>query len=227
MKTNLVAVVFVLAVVLTPAWDGVLPVSADYPDYLDPARPAPPSGRPQLIMPFQSVDGTNPQVIGGYGESGSHQDEYWHEYYAVDYGLGGRSFPVVAVANGTLTRHDEPGYSGGTAITVFIDHGNGWKTKYAHLNDVTVRGTTIQNGGSVSVTQGETIGRSGNTGTSAIHLHFELRAQYRPNEYQYTGSNTWSYPVPEIPTCPSGQYRADYYNDRSLALGLTSTLTTA
>jgi len=167
------------------------------PNGLNLSRPTPPSGRPTLITPFQPVNRDRPQVTCGYG-CGAHKDEYWHEYYAVDFALNNRSFPVVAAASGTLTRHDEPGYTGGTAITVFIDHGNSWKTKYAHLANVTVRGQAIGNNQSISVTQGEVIGNSGSTGATANHLHFELRAPYRPNEYPYTGNNTWSYPVPEV-----------------------------
>lgn len=167
----------------------------------DPNRPAQPANRPSLTHPFQAVDGTLPQVSCGYGCNEYSDDNYphphYHQYYAVDFALNGRSFPVLAAASGVLTRHDEPGLGGnvGTAIVAFIDHGNGWKTKYAHLSSITVRGQTINNGDSITVSQGESIGISGSTGATAVHLHFELRAPYRSGEYAYTGNNTWAYPV--------------------------------
>jgi murein DD-endopeptidase MepM/ murein hydrolase activator NlpD len=51
---------------------------------------------------------------------------------------------------------------------VVIDHGNGWQSLYAHLNDIyVVCGQSIY--------QGTTIASLGNTGNSSgSHLHFEL-----------------------------------------------------
>ncbi len=58
-----------------------------------------------------------------------------------------------------------PAFAG---ITVVIDHGNGQLTLYAHLN------STHLNPGN-RVTQGQEIGKSGNTGLSTgPHLHFEV-----------------------------------------------------
>lgn len=58
-----------------------------------------------------------------------------------------------------------PAFAG---ITVVIDHGNGLLSLYAHLN------STSLNPGN-RVTQGQEIGKSGNTGLSTgPHLHFEI-----------------------------------------------------
>jgi GH25 family lysozyme M1 (1,4-beta-N-acetylmuramidase) len=58
-----------------------------------------------------------------------------------------------------------PAFAG---ICVVIDHGNGQLTLYAHLNSTTL------NAGN-RVTQGQEIGKSGNTGLSTgPHLHFEV-----------------------------------------------------
>ncbi len=63
-------------------------------------------------------------------------------------------------------------YSGwsnyGYGNLLVIDHGNGWQTLYAHLNNVFV-------GCGQSVFQGDVIGALGSTGNSSgPHLHFEL-----------------------------------------------------
>ena len=63
-------------------------------------------------------------------------------------------------------------YSGwsnnGYGNLVVVDHGNGWQSLYAHLNEIYV-------GCGESVFQGTTLGTVGNTGNSGgAHLHFEL-----------------------------------------------------
>jgi murein DD-endopeptidase MepM/ murein hydrolase activator NlpD len=74
---------------------------------------------------------------------------------------------VVAAAGGTVTIADGSGYNGGYGITIVINHGNGWETRYAHMS-----GLLVNVGEKVST--GEQIGKSGNTGHSTgPHLHFE------------------------------------------------------
>jgi len=73
--------------------------------------------------------------------------------------------PVYATANGVIELIDTlKGYG----KTVIIDHGFGYKTRYAHLNDFAVKiGTRVK--------RGEQIGCVGNTGVStAPHLHYEV-----------------------------------------------------
>ena len=75
--------------------------------------------------------------------------------------------PVYAVQDGTIAdvyRYTVYGY--GNAVV--IDHGNGLKTLYAHLNEIYV------NAGQ-PISQGQAIGQMGNTGNSTgTHLHFEV-----------------------------------------------------
>lgn len=75
--------------------------------------------------------------------------------------------PVYAADHGLVIF---AGWSGvGYGNTVLIDHGNGYQTLYAHLNQVsTFCGADVKSG--------QIIGLSGNTGNSTgPHLHFEVR----------------------------------------------------
>jgi hypothetical protein len=76
--------------------------------------------------------------------------------------------PVVASAGGTVTRSESEGdVSYGQWVE--IDHGSGWRTRYAHLS---VRRVSV--GQSVAI--GQLIGNVGSTGgSSGPHLHFEQR----------------------------------------------------
>ncbi|UJR84826.1 M23 family metallopeptidase [Sandaracinus amylolyticus] len=75
---------------------------------------------------------------------------------------------VVAAAAGTVTRvANEGNRSYGRWIE--IDHGNGYRTRYAHLNS---QGVSVGQ----RVTQGQRIGTVGDTGgSSGPHLHYEVR----------------------------------------------------
>jgi murein DD-endopeptidase MepM/ murein hydrolase activator NlpD len=91
----------------------------------------------------------------------------------IDYGASGGT-PVVASAAGTITnavtgcRVGSTSCGGGYGNVVYIDHGDGWSSRYAHLSSVAVTSGTV--------TQGQIIGYVGNTGHSfGNHLHFEIR----------------------------------------------------
>ena len=73
--------------------------------------------------------------------------------------------PVAAAAAGRVL---ETGYSETEGNIVWLDHGNGWRTYYAHLS-------VIETSPGGLVRQGEIIGRVGDSGqVTGPHLHFGL-----------------------------------------------------
>jgi murein DD-endopeptidase MepM/ murein hydrolase activator NlpD len=87
---------------------------------------------------------------------------------------------VYATGNGKVIK---TGYTpGGYGKRIIIDHGFGYKTLYAHLNDIHVKEGQ-------KVKRGELIGMVGNTGRStAPHLHYEVRKNNKtenPVNYYY------------------------------------------
>lgn len=73
--------------------------------------------------------------------------------------------PVYVTGNGTVV---ETGWKQGYGNTIVVNHGYGYKTRYAHLSRISVR-----NG--QKVVRGEEIGLVGNTGKSTgPHLHYEV-----------------------------------------------------
>lgn len=97
-------------------------------------------------------------------------------HYALD--IANRAKPPVwASADGTVIKANvgcgPRSYrcGGGYGNFLLIDHGNGYVTRYAHLEELYVKqGDTV--------TQGQVIGKMGNTGNvhgaTGIHLHFEV-----------------------------------------------------
>ena len=82
--------------------------------------------------------------------------------------------PIYAASTGTVA------FTGGNPCCsygyhVIIDHGDGYETLYAHLNDFAVSPGAVVNAGDV-------IGWIGMTGrTTGPHVHFEIR---RNGDYQ-------------------------------------------
>lgn len=90
-----------------------------------------------------------------------------HPHGGVDLAWGKAGVPVLAAAAGTVTASNA--ISGdGRPWGIYIDHGNGWQTRYLHLAD---DGSAISKGASVGA--GEQIGTVGQL-ASGPHLHFEL-----------------------------------------------------
>ena len=92
-----------------------------------------------------------------------------------------RLAPIVATAPGKVTF---VGKNGGYGRTVVIDHGFGFKTRYAHLEKTFVkRGQMVE--------QGEKIAGMGSSGRStSTHLHYEIlfeKRSYDPAKFMKAG----------------------------------------
>ncbi|MEU4780071.1 M23 family metallopeptidase [Micromonospora sp. NPDC023633] len=87
------------------------------------------------------------------------------QHAGIDFALPAGT-PVRAAFGGTVTKAGDVG--DGYGISVFVDHGNGYLTHYAHLST-----TRVAVGEKVGA--GQTIGLEGSTGDSTgPHLHFEV-----------------------------------------------------
>lgn len=117
---------------------------------------------PQLA-PGQFMRPATGQVTSPYGS------RWGSIHYGIDIGLGGRSnVPVVAAADGEVTRS---AYSSSYGNVVYIKHklnGKTYETVYAHMaNRAVALGAKVK--------QGQFLGYIGNTGDSTgPHLHFEI-----------------------------------------------------
>lgn len=97
---------------------------------------------------------------------------FYPGHYGIDiYPTGGQP-SVVASAPGTVISAGNGGRSGKYALFglyVHIDHGNGYTTLYAHMDQLYV-------GTGATVGKGQALGKIGQTGLAyGIHVHFELR----------------------------------------------------
>jgi murein DD-endopeptidase MepM/ murein hydrolase activator NlpD len=107
---------------------------------------------------------------GPIGEPHGHIDPFTGEPI-------GRDIPnklgttIVASGDGIVERATY-GWEGGYGNVIIINHGNGLKTLYSHLNDILVTAGEHKK-------KGEPIGFMGSTGHSTgPHVHFEVRCNY-------------------------------------------------
>lgn len=84
---------------------------------------------------------------------------------------GDRGTPVMASGDGVVVFC---GRKGGYGNVIFVDHGGGVVTRYAHLSRIETRRGAV-------VVAGQRIGRVGSTGrATGPHLHFEVRLDGHP-----------------------------------------------
>lgn len=77
--------------------------------------------------------------------------------------------PIVAAADGIVTQAIHSGWGGGYGLCAYIDHGNGYSSRYGHCSKVLVnKGDTVKKGQVIAL-----IGSSGDS--TGAHLHFEIR----------------------------------------------------
>lgn len=114
---------------------------------------------PKFIYPVnggKATSGFGSRPAPTKGASTNHLGQDW----AVATGTS-----VMAASDGTVKK---AGWGSGYGYVVYIDHGNGFETRYAHLSKILVKvGQKVK--------QGERIALSGSTGVSTgPHLHFEI-----------------------------------------------------
>ncbi|GAS82007.1 peptidase [Paenibacillus amylolyticus] len=105
---------------------------------------------------------TDPRSTRYVGRGGKHK--------GIDLDLA-MNDPVYAVWSGTVTVAST---LRGYGRVVYVSHGNGWETRYAHLNKISVSvGDKVKAGGLVGL--GGNSGTSRSNGGDGSHLHFEVR----------------------------------------------------
>lgn len=117
------------------------------------------------IMPIKK---NQCKLVSGFGSRYHPILHYRRMHTGIDL-TARKGTPIYATADGTITTAGRDGKSlSGYGVTVIINHGYGFQTLYAHLNDVVVK-----SGGKVK--RGELIGHVGSTGLSqGPHLHYEV-----------------------------------------------------
>ena len=133
--------------------------------------------------------------------------------------------PVVAAFGGKVTRvANEGNVSYGRWVE--IDHGGGYRTRYAHLNSQSVsQGQTVS--------KGQKIGTVGSTGgSSGPHLHYEQRLNGVAQKPVFNGSTALFYGTKNYTSnnCGAGSGGASFpgtVNTSGIALTIRSTPSTS
>ncbi len=105
------------------------------------------------------------KLLSGFGMRKHPIHKIKKMHFGIDFNAK-RGTPIHSTGDGEVvkTRKSASGYGN----HVVIDHGFGYKTLYAHMQDIEVKKGQ-------KITKGEIIGTVGNTGTStAPHLHYEV-----------------------------------------------------
>jgi murein DD-endopeptidase MepM/ murein hydrolase activator NlpD len=109
-------------------------------------------------------------VSSGFGKRRDPFTRSWAMHTGIDLVSQYRA-PVAATAPGTVTK---TGWEEGYGRMVEIDHGFGIRTRYAHLDQISVKEGAQLN-------HGEQVGTLGNTGrSSGPHVHYEVLVDGRP-----------------------------------------------
>lgn len=122
-----------------------------------------------------------------------------HQSWEIDFNRGSTATAdlgdtVLAAASGTVVIASNQGETNGYGNLVKIDHGGGYTSYYAHLNNIAVKvGETVNRGQAIGA-----VGNTSKTGNNiSPHLHFEIRlgTSYPSNIQKavFNGS-TFAYP---------------------------------
>lgn len=122
------------------------------------------------VIPSRGTEDLSWPADGGY--ISSQQGSRWGSFHKGIDIAGPNSRTISAADHGVV---ESAGYNGGYGNKIVINHNNGMKTIYAHLNSFDVKVGQV-------VEKGTKIGVMGSTGNSTgVHLHFEV---YQNNELQ-------------------------------------------
>lgn len=117
------------------------------------------------IWPINKKDLRGP--IGAYGRRLHPIYKRYIQHKGIDFG-GRKGDPIYATGNGVVVHSEKGLRRKGYGQQLVIDHGFGYKTRYAHLNE-----RLVEIGQEVK--RGELIGYMGSTGGSTgPHLHYEV-----------------------------------------------------
>tara|TARA_B100000212_G_C27358055_1_gene526799 strand:+ start:383 stop:1318 length:936 start_codon:yes stop_codon:yes gene_type:complete len=132
----------------------------------------------KYIPAIHPVDRTKGRFSSGYGYRRDPFDRKYRFHDGDDFSAK-IGTPVVATADGIVKKSK---YWGTYGNYIEIDHGNGYRTVFAHLSKRKVKAGD-------KVLRGQTIGKVGNTGKStASHLHYEIKKfgkNINPKDYYY------------------------------------------
>lgn len=114
------------------------------------------------------VEGWQPdRLISGFGMRVNPFHKGLYEHLGVDIAMP-RGTPVKATAAGKVTQLKRSDLEAGYGNYIEIDHGNGITTRYAHLDEISVRY-------GAKVAKGDVVGTVGSSGGSvAPHIHYEI-----------------------------------------------------
>jgi murein DD-endopeptidase MepM/ murein hydrolase activator NlpD len=116
----------------------------------------------QPIQPWNSD-----RVISGFGMRINPFHKGLYEHTGVDITVP-KGTAVIATASGTIISVSKSDVQAGYGNYVEIDHGNGFTTRYAHLEEIVVKRHQ-------KISKGTSLGTVGNSGGSiAPHLHYEI-----------------------------------------------------
>ncbi len=147
------------------------------------AAPAPGAAAPSAapgVAPSGAADnpGGLAHPTGGAGSTGpagvfgASRDGGARRHQGKDYSMP-EGNPIFAVLPGVVTRAD---FSSSYGNVVYVDHADGWQSRYAHLRP---GGISVSLGQQVA--RGQQVGLCGSTGNATgPHLHFEIRHDGTP-----------------------------------------------
>ncbi len=184
---------------------------------------------PDLKLPYN--EGVSLILTRGYYDSSNptattHQNygTWADDRFALDFvgnGCDSWQSPILSVADGTIVSAN---YSSGYGNNIVIDHGDGYRTRYSHLDSM-----SVNNG--QSIVQGQQIGKMGNTGNVSgtacptypgTHLHFAMylngygvKPEPMSNYYNFTEGNSYTSNnhIGKIQAVTPGLYSDGFHSD--------------